>query len=306
MKNTQGLTAALLTFTCIPAGAEFELNFLPNSRITSNIANVHCTTGSGDGVVPGGSGGWGGGGGGGGGFQYYGCGSDYFIQEVVRDPELGSYYHLILGDPTTDDFAMEFYLAGDYNSDSGGNWHNAHDPLGDSQSVTGNGSGNPKRIYMKMINNDGPGFNQEFLKSRQAEKPVITQNIVDGPMRQDFTADMSNSSYDQSNITGDIVNTLFFDDSPLSPGSMGGFDMASGVDKGFVTAGRYRYSNGGSGGGSGWGGDGSRDAGGHYTYEHGGFDVYAVDWLAYCIPEQNTDRFCEYGRGGSGWGGWGW
>ena len=150
-------------------------------------------------------------------------------------------------------------------------------------------------------------FSDELLaEAKKTEKPVITQNIVDGPMRQDFTVDMSNSSYDQSNITGDIVNKIYFDDSPLSPGSMGAFDMASGVDKGFVTAGRYRYSNGGSGGGSGWGGDGSSDAGGHYTYEHGGFDVYAVDWLAYCNPEQNTDRFCEYGRGGSGWGGWGW
>lgn len=282
--------AAVILVVCSPAlNAEFTLNFSPNPNIVSNIANVHCTSGGGDGTQPGG-GGWGGGGG----FRYYGCGSGYFIQEVVRDRTLGDYYHVIVGDPRVDDFALEFYQSGNYNAASGGNWNNAHDPLGDSLSVTGNGTGQPRRTYMRMINND-TGFNQEFIKSSQTQKPKIIQNIADGPMNQTFAIDMTNSNYNQANIVGTVINKLIFTgaDAP----KMGEFDMATDAQNPTFNAGRYTYVA----------GSGPEGSVGRYNYSFGDFDVYEVDWPEFCDPIQNPDHRCDFNRGGGGWssGGWG-
>ena len=290
--------------------AEFSLNFSPNDNITSNISNVHCTSGGGDGVVPG-SGGWGGGWGGGGGFPYFGCGGGYFIQEVVRDPELGSYYHVILGEPDKDEFSMEFYLSGDYNSDSGGDWYNANNPLGDRLSVTGNGTGNPKRIYMHVINNDaGGGFSQELIKAQQSQKPLITQSIVSDTMTAKTVIDMTNSNYDQDHITGIFENTIVFSGADQGTGD---FDMAIDVQKSTVTAGRYTYNSGFS---SRWGSSYGSGGEGSYSYVDGGFELDSVDWESYCIDKQNPDHNCNFNRsfmggswgmgGGGGDGGWGW
>lgn len=252
--------------------AEFSLNFQPNPNVVSSWANVSCE-----------GGGMGGG----------GC-STPFLQELVDDNGT-QYYHVIVGDVNSD-FVLEFYIrnggccwwsggmggGGTPYSSSGGDAGNANEPLA-APSISGNGTGNPTRVYMRQIIQDGQ-VRQEFLKTQEAIKPRITQTIDNSASRLAFELDMSNGDYASFSTPAQFVNTMTLG---LTDGS-GDFDMATDASQSNITAGQFTYTAGGGHGGS---------AGG-YSYIDGGFDVYGIDWLSYCDPSQNPDHLCEFSANG--------
>ena len=273
-----------------PLGAEFALNFTPGNvgggggwgggGGADGWADVECngsTTG-------GGGSGWGGTGGGwGSGFR--GCGNGYFLQETNS-----GYYHVIVGDPTTD-FALEFYIGGTGNSASGGDFNNWRYPLSSNAGLTGNGSGDATRVHMRQLVK-GVGMDQEFLKAQNATKPKITQTINNAGLTAQFSVDMTNSSYATRTTAGVMVNkqTLVVDGLPVGAAD---FDMGRDSQTSQVTAGQYSRGSG---------------VGASYSYLYGGFNVTAVDWIRYCDPAQNTDHKCDLAGGtslGSSRGGWG-
>lgn len=284
--------------------AEFSLNFQPNPNVVSSIANQGCN--SGGGMMGGGMG-----------MLGPGCGSDYFLQELVEDNGI-EYYHVILGDPDVDEFAMEFYMrtgdccwwsgggmggrgggrgggggmgGGDapYSSsygDTNDRLYNAWQPLEGGPDLTGNGTGNPSRVYMRQINNDGQ-MSQDFTKTTEANKPRITQIIEDGELTSTFDLDMSNGDH---NTYSDPVS--FINDTTIA--NIGSFDANADAPNANITAGRYTYSPDNPAGAP------HGDSYGTYTYEQDGYDVYDTDWLEYCDPNQNSDHNCNFNSGGGG------
>ncbi len=304
----------LVSFVSLPtffntARAEFALNFQSNPNVVGSIANWGC-----------GGGGSGGGGMGGGGMGMFGpgCGSGYFLQEVVEDAGL-LYYHVILGDPAVDDFAIEFYIrAGEccwFGSGGGGrggggmggggpapyssSYGDTSDLLASAWlplaevDLVGNGTGNPNRVYMRQINNDAE-MTQEFTKSIETNKPRITQVIEDSVMTSTFDLNMSNGDHDAYSAPVSFTNDT-------SIAGIGSFNATTDGDapNAQISAGRYIYTADNPLGTP------HGDSYGTYTYEDGDFDVYNVDWLSYCDPTQNPDLQCNFVRGGRGMGGGG-
>ncbi len=242
-----------------------------------------------------------------------GCGSDYFIQELINDNGT-LYYHVILGDE--DSFGQEFYIRtsgccwwesrgmggggmgrgnAPYSSSDGDvedRLANAWLPLGPASS-TGNGTGNPARIYMRQITKDSQ-MDQEFVKSSEFSKPRIRQDIASGELTSNFLLDMSNGSYNTYTNPTRIINKTSISGTGIGSGS-GTFDATPDADapNALMTAGRFNYTE-----GSGFGG-----SSGTYTYESGTYDIYAIDWISYCDPNQNPDHQCSFSRGGGGMGG---
>ncbi len=298
------LTVFILGFLLpLQSNAEFNLNFDLQSSANSvgGWANQSCNVGGG-----------GMGGMGGMGRLGPGCGSDYFRQEVINDN--GTEYYRVVVIDRTEDFALEYYMrtggccwwggggggmggggmggmgggGTPYSSSYGTNTvndrlANAWKPLA-TAADSGNGTGNPARVYMRQTNNDGQ-MNQEFLKDREIMKPRITQDISDGSVQLTFDLDMSNGSY--ANFT---APSLFNNTFTLSGFGGADFDMTNNAPQANVTAGQFIYTDGNGDGGS----------NGTYSYAGGDFDVYAVDWLAYCDPSQNSDHNCNFSRGGGG------
>jgi len=300
-------TAALL-LTSMPLNAEFELNFAPKSSSgsgsggwggggggwggsfggSSSFSNVECGSSSTGGGNTGYGGENSGGGGFGGGFSMgRGCGTGYFLQEVSD-----GYFHVIVGDPV-DDFAIEWYIrsSGTYDTDlTTGYLDNIDDPLSSNVSNTGNGAGNPRNVHIRSLVR-GDGLEQEFLKATNANKPKITQDIINTDMTSHFVADMTNSTYSDSSTVGTIINQQSVLDSNLPEGSAH-FDMAD-FPSANVTAGLYSHNTGS--------GTGEFKT---YSYAKDGFEVYDVKWIDYCDPAQNPDHHCNIG-GSNGAGGWG-
>ena len=285
----------------LQSNAEFSLNFQTGSNVVGSWANQRCNYGGGGGM------------GGGMGRLGPGCGSDAFLQEIVNDNGV-EYYHVIVFDQT-EDFSLEFYMrtggccwwggsnarytrggmgggmgggGTPYSSSYGSNavndpLANAWEPLANAAD-SGNGTGNPARVYMRQINNDSQ-MNQEFIKALEAMKPRIVQGINDGPVQLTFDLDMSNGGY--ANYT---APSLF--DNTFTLGGVAGadFDMANNAPQANITAGQFSYAD----------GNGDGNSNGSYSYAGGNFDVYAVDWLSYCDPGQNSDHSCNFSRGGGG------
>lgn len=295
--------------------AEFALNFQSNPNVVASIANWGCS-GTGGG---GGGGGMGGGGGGMGGMAWFGpgCGSDYFLQQLVSDGGV-QYYHVIVGNPAEDNFALEFYMrtgaccwwpsgggggmggGGGGGGMGGGNpapysssygdvndiLFNAWQPLSSNADKAGNGTGNPNRVYMRQINND-PQMRQEFVKNIERNKPRIIQTIADGSLTSTFDLDMRNGSHSAFTTPASFVNITTI-------AGIGSFDANANAQKGDVTAGRYTYSANNPKGVS------HGDSYGSYNYGGGFFDVHRQDWLAFCNPADNPDHNCNFGSGGGG------
>ncbi len=241
-----------------------------------------------------------------------GCGEDYFIQEIVNDNGT-EYYHVILMDET-EDFAQEYYMrvggccwwtgggmmgGGDAPfSSSFGNTVSYSPNIDYDQTInmwlpltsvenSGNGTGNPSRIYMRQINNDAE-MNQAFVKQFEARKPRITQDISDGGSQLAFDLDMSNGDYTSLTSPSQFINTFTSNDPFVSD-----FDMDVDAPQTSVSAGRFSYSTGPNDGGS----------GGSFNYESDdGFDLDATNWLSYCDPSQNADHRCNFSSGGGGGG----
>jgi len=250
-----------------------------------------------------------------------------------------TYYHVIIGNSTTDTFYMEYMIeastswatyngfngfaasasTGD-NSSQSTRTFNMDNPYDPTSSKTGTGTGNPTRVVMRQVLNDGINYG-EFLKDQFDKKPKITQvtndtNPAEGIFLE-YTLDMRNKTYsDQTPITANDRNnrTILIGD---IAGSQGDYDSTGvlptpaeyiqGTDK--ISAGAYTYTA-----GTGYGG-----SNGTYTYYQldavtvnpSGFQPVNLDYSVFCMPSQNVDwsgkGACTNGSGsGGGWGGGGW
>ena len=310
--------------------AEFVLNFLPQTGAAGvgSIANIDCFT-----VAPGA-------------FQGR-CGVDPtpFLSQVVVDAAGVQYFHTIVGDPGRGgNFGQEVYIrvlagpacwfgcanaravqAGGMGGGgmgmqgmgngpapltaSDGSNQNELTPLSSVEAVSGNGTGNPTQVHLRQINNEA-GFTQEFIKTRDAFKPKITQTVTTPDITSTFSVDMSAIGYGTNTAVAPIINTVVLTNAGIPPavfnsprvpaGTAGGnFNMADFTATSKVTAGRYTYTAGAGDGGS----------SGTYAYVDGvGFNVYGEDWGSFCDPVQNPTSVCvTFGRrpfgGGGGMGG---
>ena len=251
-----------------------------------------------------------------------------------------TYYHVIIGDYTQDSFYMEYMIEADsgwdrYNGDfaasaSTGNnsttsdrEFNMDNPYSADSSRTGTGTGNPNRVIMRQILDDGITYN-EFLKDQFDRKPLITQTVTDNDptegIIQEYTLDMRGKTYaDNTPITENerTNRTILIGDTAANQGDYD--DTYAVITPTFfregndtISAGAYTYST-----GSGYGG-----SDGTYIYyqsdgvtvDNSGFQPVDKDYSVFCIQEQNVDwsgnGACTNGdgggggRGGGGWGGW--
>ncbi len=280
-KWIQLTTFVLTSLLASQAKGEFSLNFSSGDNVVSSWANQSCS----DGGMMGGMGG--------------GCSSP-FRQELVNDNGT-EYYHVIVGDENSD-FALEFYMrtggccwwgggggmmgggSTPYSSsdgDTSDRFANAYEPLA-GPDTSGNGTGNPNRVYMRQITRDSQ-MDQEFLKAKEAMKPHIVQNISDGSTHLGFDVDMSNSDYTTFAAPAQFSNTMTLSRAD----GIGDFDMTTDAPQANITAAQFSYNEGSGHGGS----------AGDYSYAADGFDVYGVDWSSYCDPSQNSDHDCSFGGG---------
>lgn len=311
--------------------AELPLNFQPRTTgIVSSIANIDCFTAAGT------TGGMGMGGGCGmmGGMMGGNADPTPFLQQVVTDPATNiTYYHVIIGNPAVagTNFALEYYVRtgasgtggatcyfGCANprvsgmmggggmggmggggpapfSSSSGSPANENNPLSTNPAISGNATGNPARVYMRMINN-GPGYAEEFIKAKEANKPKITQTVTAPGLAATFSLDMSALGYTGTqNTPGAIVNKLVVT-SPGLPAGSANFDIANFAATRNVTGGRYTYTPGTGDGGS----------AGKYSYAGGPLTTTVIDWPSFCDPAQNpVSRCVTFGRQGMMGGGGG-
>ncbi len=301
-----GTTCLLsLVFGSTSAVAEYALNFTPliaNPTQSQSVANIGCK----DGVSTVG----------GHHRTEFSCGDGiYFMQEVITEGN-NTYYHVIIGDPVDDAFSQEFYIRGAgccWFTEKGPAWNPMYGeaPLSASYgdtgkllssaffplapvTLSGNGSGNPNRVYMKQINQDNEMY-LEFEKSFEDKKPRITQVIDDGEVVSEFILDNSNAGYSESIAAGEYKNTLTLLTPEKTPLAVGGYDIAKEAPDQVVTGGLYTYVDGPE----------PEGAFGMYFYVEAEYDPVYIDWLAYCNPEENTFRGCVGGPGpgGSGPGG---
>lgn len=226
-----------------------------------------------------------------------------FVQEVI---EVGGvqYYHVIVGDGRTQDFAQEVYIRvggedvfadGNPSSSSGGRGvtdetrracsdgapvtdacGNGLDPLRNDSRFTGTGTGNPERVIMRQLVKSG-GLVDTFEKTSFALKPKLIQTLSTPDLSALFSLDMSNSDYKASttadNATpGIMVNTLNLINSgiPANGGNFGVAGVLGQTQNSTVTGGRFTWAPGPS-----------TDLGfssGTYTYDGGNFNVNAVEW----------------------------
>jgi hypothetical protein len=332
------LGAVLLFFTphLKDSQAAFELNFDPTTNTdhsyTSTFSNVNYSCGMSFGSdFNCSSGGFGGS------FQLNGSHDDGTAAYQRMFTYGGkTYYHVIIGDSTTDSFYLEYMIeastsyasyngqfaasasTGTTSSGTSGRTYNMVNPYGADSSLGGTGTGNPTRVVMRQVLDDGINYN-EFLKDQFDKKPLITQHISDpNPtegLTQDYSIDMRGKTYaDNTPITtNDRSNkTILIGDTAANQGDYDSTgtvvtpaEFIQGTDK--ISAGAYTYTA-----GSGYGG-----SNGTYTYYQSdgvttnpsGFQPVNLDYSVFCIASQNVDwsgnGACVNGNGSSGGGGWG-
>lgn len=165
---------------------------------------------------------------------------------------------------------------------------NATDPLG-VYTYSGTGTGDPSKIAMRMVIDDGSGMSLEVYKPLLGFKHKITQTIIDGDLRNEFIIDMTGISFTDKNTPAPIINNQAIDDPDMPTPGAGDFSMLM-VDQSDVTAGRYTFTP-----GTGWNNPdvGWRDPNssygqGSYDYIDGGFDVLNIDWASYFNYAENA------------------
>ncbi|MFC1747443.1 hypothetical protein ACFL2V_01410 [Pseudomonadota bacterium] len=243
--------------------------------------------------------------------------------EIIVDPDNGnSYYHMIVGS-FADGFIQESFIqmgfggygnpleptnsasasggtaegAGDYDSDI--TFGNGYDPLDMDANETaklmgsGNGTGNPNRVILRQIINDGE-IMMEFRKSSYLKKPRITQMIMAPDITALFDMDMSAIDYNTDDGTPIVMNTMeLWGDDVLYDASA--FDMSqrqeddplvTGVDDSYISGGDYLYTDGTDFGGS----DGT------YSYATGSFDHKAISWKDIFDPFEHNPWNFEDGK----------
>lgn len=228
-----------------------------------------------------------------------------FLQEVINHNGR-SYYHIIVGLPDQN-FAQEIFIGTGGNSFSWGDsasggetsckcsWRdtagmsgNGWDPLNSSNPRTGNETGNPTQVVMRQIVRSAD-MQQEFLKNRLEQKPIISQTTITPDAQMNFVVDMRNSDYATQSTPATMVNSILFSDPELPS-----FDINLNAPNANITAGRFTYLGSTGGGGGGWGGWGGWGGGGgstpNYTYSDGGIEPSTVNWNQFYDPTQNNNR----------------
>ena len=206
--------------------------------------------------------------------------------QIINVPEIVeidgvSYYHLVVGDPATD-FVQEVYIQRGftiYSNDQPGSasfgvMRNDPDPLGPNG---GSGTGNPNRIMLKQVVKD-TDITMSFTKDTLSYKPIIAQTLHTSNIQGFTEINMSNSTYSEASLAGEMANTLVLQGQLAAPGSQGDFDMDEDLQHSTVTAGRYIYTTGSGLGGS----------AGSYDYIEGGFDRIGVDWKSF-VEDRNDN-----------------
>lgn len=226
------------------------------------------------------------------------------------------YFHVIVGDHTQDDMAMEVFIKSNASnpiysdsirgSDSVGSTsssanreYNMTNPYSSDSSKNGNGSGNPNSVIMRQVVSDGE-ISMEFLKDSFTQKPLITQTLTTAEMTQTVTMDMRSRNYSQ--ITpiglGDYTNTTVLLGADRY-GTEGDYDADAQAQAVTLSAGGFTYTP-----GSGYGG-----SGGTYTWwaSYDNFQPMNRNYNSYCNPTQNPSWGSgPCAGGGGGGGGWGW
>ena len=321
MRNgPQSLVLVATLLMPVDLTAQFNFTNGPSgATIVPSMANQTC--------APAGGGMNGGGMGMGGGA----CDNSPFLQEVIT---LGGadYYHVVVGD-TAAAFGLEFYLRtapgavcwfGCANARVGGGGMNGMPGMGgggisplsassgsatnDSAplSSTNSGTGRPDAVAIRQVNRTAE-ITQEFLKTRETNKPRISQSLVSANVTLNFAIDMSATNYTTS-AAGVLTLTQAVNEpipprgtnpatrSPLPSATNFNIANAGPGSSVNITGGRYTYSPGSGDGGS----------LGVYSYFADSFNVYAINWASYCDATQNPVSLCtRYGgvRAGMGMGG---
>ena len=266
-----------------------------------------------------------------------------------------TYYHVIIGDyQAADTFLMEYYIeatgssyqngggrasssaytnTGDMNCSNSDTdcLYNMSNPYGADSDLGGTGTGNPTRVVMRMVLDDGITYS-EFLKGASGgadssayfdKKPLIIQQINEpGVVSAEYSLDMRSKTYsDNTPVTEAQKTNQTFILQGSTAANQGDYDStgatqtptnmadSTGV---VVSGGAYTYTNGTSFGNS----------YGDYTYyDSEGLNPdtsnqpYNRDYSVFCIESQNTNwsgnGACVDAngggggrRGGGGWGGW--
>lgn len=235
-----------------------------------------------------------------------------------------NYWHVIIGQEGSG-FAMEFFTrasgnisAGNgYSPDSGGMERSAFgnadfctmgggpqamcgsgaDPLNNSNdfNYSGTGTGDGSKMAMRMEMDDGAGMSLGFYKPFTDRKALITQTVLDGDLRAEFSADMRGLNYNDLSQAAPVVNRQAVDDTTMPVPGAGDFDMSMAQDSN-VTAGRFIFTAGSGWNGSGWSASNSSFGEGVYTYADGEtFDVLTVPWADYFNYSDNATA-CNTGN----------
>lgn len=179
-------------------------------------------------------------------------------ETVIHPTTFKVYKHFIIGD-LNDGFIQEVYIEDTggacfaqfcWDKVAAGGVHSLYgsntDPLGSNVSLTGNATGNPSRVIVRQVLNDGQ-VHQEYIKKEFDKKAKVSQTITEaGVMQNHFEIDFSHIALNQFASPTKVTNTINFDDPTVQD-----FDMdnmaTEGVD---INAGKYIYIDGAGTGGS--------------------------------------------------------
>ena len=257
------------------------------------------------------------------------------------------YWHMIIGDyydqgsnPTsTDGFYLEYIIeaSGSRFHDEGGPgryasastpWTSSntaenvakgdYGPIGYDNGTNGyyttSGMGNPTRVIMRQIVQDGETVST-FLKDDFNSKPFISQTVVDNlvthpntTVNNEFTLDMRMLTYDSADNTGVITKNITNLGGGFEAANQGDYDttdasftphMFNQEDR-VISAGKYTWTS----------GTGQLGANGTYTYYYaddtvnaGGMIPMNRNYSVFCDPAQNPQAGSRCG--GSGQFSWG-
>lgn len=280
-----------------------------------------------------------------------------------------TYWHVIIGDSTTDTFYLEYMIeansswgtydgrsdmpasASAYSAGSIGNCGttscemNMGKMYNADSAHTGTGSGNPNRVVMRMVLDDGITYS-EFLKGAGDgaggvggdssayfdKKPLIIQKITEpGVMNNEYSLDMRSKTYsDSTPVTNAQKTNKTFILEGTTAANQGDYDSTGGVQtptlmtdtssgsQVVINGGAFTYTVGTEEGGSFDTTDVSNGKG--YTYyESDGVTLGSLqtqpidrDYSVFCDTDQNSNwsgnGACvdeSGGGGGRGGGGWG-
>lgn len=193
---------------------------------------------------------------------------------------------------------------------------------GTNGGTTTSGQGNPTRVIMRQIVEDGE-TRSTFLKDEFDKKPLIVQTVVDYKITDPdtnvdnkFTIDMRALTYDSADNTGIYVENITNLSGGAEAANQGDYDTTDATytphffnqEETTVSGGKFTWTA----------GSGQLGADGTYTYysadgslNPSGFQPTDRNYSGFCDPSQNVNwsgsGACKNpGGGGDGWGRFGW